>query len=116
MQAFSLKENFERIVTRTDEIAREVNSSLDSYESLDEGCTQTKKVLELGALLSSVRRGRRQALELLSTVPSPNQVPANLGEEVASVAKALFCFIHTCDQREDLVGRIVSGWERGVAV
>jgi hypothetical protein len=115
MYASSLKENFEHIVTQTAEIAHEVNSSLDCYESLADKCSQTEKVLELGALLSSVRRGRRQALELLRVVPSPKQVPSHLGEEVAGIAKALFGFIHTCDQRAAIINRIVLGLDRSVA-
>lgn len=92
---------------------REVNQALDSYESVLENGTQTEKMLELGALLANVRRGREEAYALLAAVPSPNKVPAHLCEEIVGVTKGLFGFIESCQQREKLIQRMAESHERG---
>jgi hypothetical protein len=99
----SLQENFDRISVCAMRIADEVNSSLDSYEEKLRGPSQREKMLELGALLANVRQGRREAMELLRGVPSPNKVPAYLAEDVSRIGSALFRFVETCDERERII-------------
>ncbi len=112
MSTLSLKENFEKIVERSSEMMRELNTALDRYEASLRGADSISRMLELGALLACVRRGRDQALELLASVPSPNRVPSHLSEEVVGVANALFGFLESCDQREALIMRLAEGMRR----
>jgi|GEM_PF-6321477 len=116
MSTSSLKESFELIVTQASRITHELNRALDSYENMLDNATAQEQVLELGALLANVRRGRAEAFELMGHVPSPNSVPAYLAEEVACVTRALFKFIDTCDHREAVINRMATGWQRKVAV
>jgi len=116
MQTPSLKDSFERIVTQASVISAEVTRSLDWYESKLGRLTKPEELLELGALLASVRRGRAMAEDLLRGVPSPNQVPADVAESVAEVTTSLFHFIDSCDQREEAINSIVLGYRRKNAV
>jgi len=110
MQTPSLKDSFERIVTQASVITTEVTRSLDWYESKLGKLTKPQELLELGALLASVRRGRSMAEDLLRGVPSPNQVPANVAESVAEVTTSLFHFIESCNQREEVINSLVRGF------
>lgn len=106
MQHPSLKDNFRRVVIEAEELALELNRSLDAYEQArGEGSTR-RELLELGLLLGSIRRGRYRAEELSRSLPSPNQVPESVAAHVAAVGNSLFAFIDSCRYRESLVGRL----------
>ncbi|HNX04009.1 MAG TPA: hypothetical protein PKI32_00820 [Opitutales bacterium] len=109
MESSSLKVSFERIVSQSAIIAADMERSLDSYESRLGSMTRPEEMLELGALLSSVRRGRRMALELLRGIPSPNKVPPYLADSVAEVMTSLFNFVSSCDDREATIQRMAAG-------
>jgi hypothetical protein len=106
----SLQESFDRISVSALRIADEVNRSLDSYEEKLRGSSQREKMLELGALLANVRQGRREALELLRCLPSPNKVPQCVADDVSRIGNALFRFVDTCDERERIIISMTSSW------
>jgi hypothetical protein len=109
-----LKDGFERIVIEAEEIAADVNRSLDAYERhLD--APLIRKLLELGILLGSVRDGRSRAEELSRLVPSPNQVPEALKDTVATVGQALFDFVESCHAREAIIDGMAAGLYRRLA-
>lgn len=116
MHTPSIRESFEHIVTQASVITAEVTRSLDWYEQRLGKLNKAEELLELGALLSSIRRGRAMAEELVRGVPSPNQVPAHVAESVAEVTSSLFHFIESCDKREEIINSIVLGYRTKNAV
>jgi hypothetical protein len=116
MQTPSLKHSFEHIVTQASVISAEVTRSLDWYDSKLGKLSKPQELLELGALLSSVRRGRVMAEELVKGVPSPNQVPANAAESVAEITTSLFNFIESCNQREEAINSMALRYRNKNAV
>ena len=116
MQTSSLKASFEYIVRQASFITTDVTRSLDLYESREGMRTKAEELMELGALLSSIRRGHAMAEKLLAGMPSPNQVPAYAAESVAEVTASLFHFADSCEQREDAIHSMVLGLDGKNAV
>jgi len=106
----SLNDTFENIVAQAAVITAEVTRSLDWYENKLGNVSTPAQMLELGALLASVRHGREMAMDLLKTVPSPNKVPFDVAESVADVTRSLFNFVDSCDQREETINKIALGY------
>ena len=115
MPLSSLNDTFENIVTQAAVITKEITRSLDWYENKLGNVSTPEQMLELGALLSSVRHGRAMAMDLLKTVPSPNKVPADVAQSVADVTTSLFRFVDSCDQREETINKMALGYSRKCA-
>lgn len=108
MESPSLRVSFERVVSQSAVIAADMERSLNAYEDRRGPVSPDGELLELGALLASVRRGRAMAMELLRGIPSPNKVPAHFAPAVAEVMTSLFNFVSSCDGREETINRMVA--------
>lgn len=75
-------------------LVAETERALDRFENSPQG------LLQVGELLGLVRRQRERAEEVSRKLPSPNQLPEELREDVCGVGHALFRFINQSELKE----------------